>query len=244
MTAPIYAIGDIHGQLEMLETALARIEADGGPDARLIFLGDLCDRGSRSAEVIERVRAGIEEDGRNWDCVLGNHDLMLRAFVETGENGPPRLHAKDLTWMHARLGGRVTLASYGVGEDVPDASLLTAARAAVPQSHLDFIARRPLYIEEGGCLFVHAGIRPGVPLADQVEDDLVWIREGWLEYEGPLPWLVVHGHTALETPTHHGNRVNLDSGAGYGRPLSVGVFEKDAVWTLEAKGRARLLPPA
>ncbi len=243
MTHPIYAIGDIHGQIDMLEAALARIEADGGPDARVVFLGDLCDRGPDSRAVIERVRAGIEDQGRNWACVLGNHDLMLRTYVETGENGPARLHAKDLTWMHARLGGRVTLGSYGVADETPDADLLAAARAVVPAAHLRFIAERPLYLAEGACLFVHAGIRPGVALADQVEDDLVWIREGWLDapVQG-LPWLVVHGHTVVDTAEHHGYRVNLDTGAGYGKPLTVGVFEGREAWTLTAKGRARLLP--
>ena len=244
MTAPIYAIGDIHGQIEMLETALTRIEADGGPDARVIFLGDLCDRGPDSRAVIERVRAGIEDQGRNWACVLGNHDLMLRTFVETGEDGPARLHAKGLSWTNPRLGGLTTLASYGVEtEGVTLADIHAHAQSAVDPDHLRFIADMPLYLEEGACLFVHAGLRPGVPLTSQVEDDLIWIREGWLDYEGALPWLVVHGHTALDIATHHGNRVNIDTGAGYGRPLTAAVFEGTDVWTLEAKGRARLLAP-
>ncbi|KNG93835.1 metallophosphoesterase family protein [Pseudaestuariivita atlantica] len=243
MAQPIYAIGDIHGQIDMLEEALDLIAADGGADARIIFLGDLCDRGPDSRAVIERVRSGIEDQGRNWACVLGNHDLMFRTFVETGADGPPRLHAKGLTWTNPRLGGLTTLASYGIDtEDAPTAEMQKAAAQAVDPAHLRFIDSLPLYLSEGDCLFVHAGIRPHVPLSDQVEDDLVWIREGWLDFDGALPWLVVHGHTALDIAQHHGNRVNLDSGAGYGRPLTAAVFEGDKVWTLSAHGRARLLP--
>lgn len=240
----LYAIGDIHGQIAKLDQALRWIEVDGGPEAQVIFLGDLCDRGPDSRAVIELVATGIAE-GRNWRCVLGNHDLMLYEFVTEGHEAPPHLNAKGLTWLNPRLGGLTTLASYGVateGVDLPD--IKAHAATAVPQAHLDFIASRPLFIEDGACLFVHAGIRPGVPLERQDRDDLIWIREGWLDHTGALPWLVVHGHTAISTPEHHGNRVNIDTGAGFGRDLTVAAIEDHDVWTLGPKGRARLLPPA
>ena len=91
-------------------------------------------------------------------------------------------------------------------------------------------------------LFVHAGIRPGVPMGEQTEDDLVWIRKGWLEDSSDHGPLVVHGHTALEYPCHHGNRVNLDGGAAYGRPLAAAVIEGREVFLLTPEGRERMRP--
>jgi serine/threonine protein phosphatase 1 len=91
-------------------------------------------------------------------------------------------------------------------------------------------------------LFVHAGIRPGVALSHQDPMDLMWIREGFLDYEGPHPWLVVHGHTALEFPQYFGNRVDLDAGAGHGRPLWPAVFEGTNGWLLSTAGRIALCP--
>ena len=89
---------------------------------------------------------------------------------------------------------------------------------------------------------MHAGIRPGLALADQVEDDLIWIRDPFLTSPDPHPWIVVHGHTALKTATHFGNRIDLDSGAGYGRPLSVAAFDGDGVFLLTERGREPLRP--
>ena len=238
MSTPIYAVGDIHGQLEQLETALERIEADGGPEAQVVFLGDYVDRGPDSRGVIERIRSGIAE-GRPWRAVLGNHDRMFLRYVESGRTDDPRIKS-GLRWLHPRLGGQETLMSYAVDPSLGDAERLAVAQAAVPSEHLDFLRERPLYLRDGPLLFVHAGIRPGVPLMQQDEDDLVWIREGFLEVEEPFPWLVVHGHTALDWPVHHGNRVNLDGGAGYGRELVPAVFERRDCWLLTSDGRVRL----
>ncbi len=91
-------------------------------------------------------------------------------------------------------------------------------------------------------LFVHAGIAPDVPLEQQVENDLVWIREPFLSHEGAHPWLVVHGHTALQRARHFGNRIDLDGGAAYGRPLVPAVFEGRECWLLEKSGRMALHP--
>ena len=93
-----------------------------------------------------------------------------------------------------------------------------------------------------GVLFVHAGIRPGVALADQSQDDKLWIRGEFLDDRRPHPRLVVHGHTHVPAPEHHGNRVNLDSGAGYGHPLTTAVFEGRACWHLTETGRQPLMP--
>ncbi|KPA20249.1 diadenosine tetraphosphatase [Shimia sp. SK013] len=242
MTTPIYAIGDIHGHLDQLDDMLARIEADGGPDAQIVFLGDYVDRGPDSQGVIERLRAGLAA-GRNWICLKGNHDRMFEWFMEDTPRHDPHLLV-DFFWLHKRLGGVQTLESYGI--DVPyEDRLFTVhkrAKDAVPQAHVDFLKSLHIYHQHDDLLFVHAGIRPGVALADQHENDLVWIRQGFIDDSRRHPWLVVHGHTALEKATHFGNRIDLDGGAAYGRPLCAAVFENGKVWQLMPEGRVALEP--
>lgn len=242
MTSPIYAIGDIHGQLEMLETALHLVEQDGGPDARVVFLGDYVDRGPNSRGVLDLLIEG-QRAGRNWVMVKGNHDRMFARFVRDCEIADKRLPI-TLNWLDPRLGGRETLASYGVDVTDRDRIFQVQERAcsAIPAAHLDFINALPLYHQEGDLLFVHAGIRPGIPLTQQSEDDLVWIRQEFLMEYGPHPWLIVHGHTPVDRAEHCGNRVNLDAGAGYGRPLATAVFEGRDCWVLTQNGRVPLTP--
>ncbi len=242
MSIPIYAVGDIHGQMGMLQNALSRIEADGGPDARVVFLGDYVDRGPNSREVLDLLIEG-RKAGRNWVMVKGNHDRMMVRFVQDCEIADKQLPI-TLNWLNSRLGGQETLASYGV--EVTDSDRIfqvhERACAAVPPEHLDFINALPAYHQEGELLFVHAGIRPGIPLAQQSEDDLVWIRQEFLIESSPYPWLIVHGHTPVDTAEHCGNRVNLDAGAGYGRPLATAVFEGRQCWLLTDAGRVPLEP--
>lgn len=242
MTQPIYAVGDIHGQLDYLEAALDLIAADGGDDAEIVFLGDLVDRGPNSRGVIERLMDG-QAAGRNWHVVKGNHDRMFARFVSEAEEHDERI-LSGIGWLNPRLGGIATLASFGVDveTDTSSSRLFTEAQQAVPQAHLDYLKNLPLYHKRGGLFFVHAGIAPGVPLQDQVEDDLVWIRDPFLKYTEPHPWLVVHGHTALDFPQHFGNRIDLDGGAGYGRPIVPAVFEGTDCWLLSKGGRVRLTP--
>ena len=156
-----------------------------------------------------------------------HHDMGLRS---------------DLHWIDPRLGGGETLASYGVtgaGErrlfDLHDAAL-----SAVPLAHIDYIDTLPSLYLRGTCLFVHAGIRPGVDLHDQDENDLLWIRKGFLEDTRDHGVLVVHGHTPVDVVTHYGNRLNIDTGAGYGRPLAAVVIEGNAVWELTPQGRVAI----
>ena len=241
MTDAIYAIPDIHGQDSALQEALARVARDGGPDARIVFLGDLVDRGPDSRAVIERLMNG-QQAGRPWTVLRGNHDQMFLDFIDHGTPRSPLMSA-ELSWLSPRIGGAETLASYGrtVGAWARKRTV-EAARAAVPQAHRDWLAGLPLWHEAGPLLFVHAGIRPGVPLAEQDPDDLMWIRAGFLDHEGAHPWLVVHGHTALDMPQHFGNRIDLDGGAGYGRPLWPAVFEGTDGWLLTETGRIALCP--
>lgn len=241
-----YAIGDIHGHPEKLRAAHDLIAADrdrtGDAQSPVIHLGDLVDRGPNSHGVIEMLIEGIE-GGAPWTVILGNHDRMFRKFLDDPDWHDPGLR-EDLDWINPRLGGDTTLESYGVapveGRDPHDVHREALDR--VPRAHRDFLAMLPLYHLRGEALFVHAGIRPGVPMGEQTEDDLVWIRKGWLEDSSDHGPLVVHGHTALEYPCHHGNRVNLDGGAAYGRPLAAAVIEGREVFLLTPEGRERMRP--
>ncbi len=241
-----YVIGDIHGQLELLKAAHRRIAEDrertGDTTSPVIHLGDLTDRGPDSCGVIEFLLSGRRE-GQNWPVIKGNHDRMFMGFLGDAAYHDPGL-TRELSWLHPRLGGQTTMASYGV--DVSDAddaqTVRQRALAKVPERHIEFMQGLPLSAQRGGCLFVHAGIRPGVALSDQSEDDLLWIRADFLNDARDHGFLVVHGHTALEAPQLYGNRLNLDSGAGYGRALTAAVIEDRAVFVLEDDGRRALTP--
>ncbi len=241
-----YAIGDIHGHLDLLRDAHDKIARDrlrtGDRDAPVIHLGDLVDRGPDSRGVIEYLRTG-QDGGEPWVVLKGNHDRMFAGFLADPSWQDPGLRS-DLSWLHPRLGGAATLASYGVraAGDRPLAPVHAEAVAAVPQAHREFLAGLPTWRQRGDVVFVHAGIRPGTPMEMQAETDLVWIRKGFLEETRDLGVLVVHGHTALDMPKHYGNRVNIDSGAAYGGLLTTIVVEGRDVWTLEDQGRVPLLP--
>lgn len=234
----VYAIGDIHGQIGMLHAAHERIAADrlrhGDMDAPVVHLGDLTDRGPDSKAVIQLLIDGAAR-GENWLTVKGNHDRMFGGFLADPTYHDPCLKA-ELEWLHPRLGGIETLESYGVNPDTPHAEI----QRAVPVSHKQFLQNMPLIQRFGDVAFVHAGIMPGVPLADQTEDDLLWIRGPFHIETLPHEALIVHGHTPVATATHHGNRINLDTGAGYGDPLTAAVFEGTECWVLHADGRRPL----
>lgn len=242
MTDPIYAIGDVHGQLEDLQRVMSLIEADGGARAKIVLVGDYVDRGPDSRGVLQYL-IDAKTAGRNWAMITGNHDRYLSRFLDFRMVHDPATRP-DLLWFNPRLGGDKTMASYGVEaeEGAPLDVIQQAAREAVPQAHRDFLAGLPLMHSTGELLFVHAGIRPRVPLDQQVEDDLLWIRAPFLDYRKSHGPLVVHGHTALEHPEHAGNRVNLDGGAGYFRPLHAVVFEGRDCWILSDSGRVPLRP--
>ena len=244
MTTPIYAVGDIHGQAEELDRVLGLIEADGGPEAQIVFLGDYTDRGPDSRGVLERLSAGKAEQ-RNWTFLRGNHDRMFLMFLQDPPQEDPHMMV-ELYWLHPRLGGDTTLASYGVEvkgtRRVKDVH--AEATSAVPAAHLEFLKDLVLTYETDTLFFAHAGIRPGVALDAQDEEDLVWIRQEFHKFTDPHPKLIVHGHTPVQTAAHYGNRVNLDTGAGFGHPLTACVFENDQCFLLTDAGREAMLPSA
>jgi len=234
-----YAIGDIHGHLGLLHRAHDLIADDMAVHgaAPVVHVGDLVDRGPDSAGVVEFLRAGIDA-GQDWVVLKGNHDRMFRIFLDDPHAQDPGLRA-DLGWLHPRLGGASTLESYGVRSpaDRPLLRVHADARAAVPAGHLAFLNERPTLYQRGDAVFVHAGIRPFIALKDQTETDLVWIREPFLSEPASHGPLIVHGHTALPAATHYGNRLNIDSSAAYGGPLSAVVIEGQAAWLLTDHGR-------
>jgi serine/threonine protein phosphatase 1 len=238
----LYAIGDIHGHLGLLQAAHDLIAADIAEHGagQVVHVGDLVDRGPDCKGVIDFLIDGIAE-GQDWVVLKGNHDRMFMRFMHDPMEPEPGLRA-DLGWLHPKLGGPATLASYGVvnAADRPVAKVHADAVVAVPRSHSHFLTLRPTLHRAGDCAFVHAGIRPGVALEDQNETDLVWIREPFLSdpvSHGPL---IVHGHTAIDHATHYGNRLNLDSGAAYGGPLSAVVIEGRQAALLTPQGRRKL----
>lgn len=240
---PIYAIGDIHGHLDLLQRQHDLIAADQARHGAgtVVHLGDLVDRGPSSAGVIEWLRRG-QAEGQPWVVLKGNHDRMLALFLTDPRAQDPGLRS-DLSWLHPRLGGAATLASYGVRNpgDRPVARVHPEAVEAVPPAHRDWIAGLPAMHRAGDLCFVHAGVRRGVPLDRQEETDLVWIRGAFLNDRDPYDALIVHGHTAIDEATHYGNRVNLDSGAAYGGPLTAVVFDEGEVWRLTPGGRVPVL---
>lgn len=236
MSDPIYAIGDVHGQLARLQDALAWIDADGGTAEPLVFVGDLVDRGPDSRGVIDLILNGQTE--RNWIVVKGNHDQLFQGFLETGAIENPRI-LSGKSWLHPRLGGSETLSSYGIAATDGDDpfELQTKAREAVPVSHVRFLKNLPRRYERGKLFFVHAGIMPGLPIKWQDEDDFLWIREPFLSDQRVHPWMIVHGHSPVEKPQRYINRINTDGGAGFGRPIYPVVIEGANSWRLGPDGR-------
>ena len=237
----VYAIGDIHGQLDLLRAAHRRIEADGGTDARIVHLGDLVDRGPDSRGVIDLLIDG-QARGRDWIVIKGNHDRLFSQFLTDPDWIDPGL-AQASHWVeHPGLGAAATLASYGLDADQPRAALHGAALRAVPRDHARWLAGLPPWHLHPRALFVHAGVRPGVDLQHQAEQDSLWIRRDFLDSAVDHGPLVVHGHTSVRQPEHHGNRLNLDTGAAYGGPLTAAVFDDGGVWQLTEAGRVAILP--
>ncbi len=226
----VYAVGDVHGRADLLRELHGRIVADaeGGPAQRaIVYLGDYVDRGPDSRGVLDLL---LDEAPPGFEqiALLGNHEAMLLAFLERAENGPPWL------WN----GGAATLLSYGVAPparaDDADAlaELRAAFAAALPARHLDFMRGLRLSHVEGGYAFVHAGVRPGLPLDLQHAEDLLWIRGEFLNSRLDHGHVVVHGHTIGREVEMRPNRIALDTGAYASGRLSALGLEDDRRWLL------------
>jgi serine/threonine protein phosphatase 1 len=213
-TPSIVAIGDIHGCFDKLQALLdARKRAFSGALTQLILVGDYIDRGPRSRDVIDYLIHAQSNQAEGIVCLRGNHEDMLIRAADRGRSD------RDLmTWWGN--GGEQTLESYGVNDP-----------SELPAEHLDWMRSLPLQTRDQHRLFVHAGIRPGVALSSQSAEDLLWIREPFLSSEEDHGVLVVHGHTPTRSrePDLRINRLNIDTGACFGGPLTAAVFSDEIV---------------
>jgi serine/threonine protein phosphatase 1 len=218
----VYCIGDIHGRVDLLRELQDKIVADAGGfegARKLVYLGDYIDRGPASREVLDRLLEA-PPDGFETVHLLGNHEQTLLDFLDY-----PKQAIGWLAW-----GGRETLLSYGVALPpafrAPDPEgLRDALQSRIPERHLDFLRQMPLMHVEGDYLFVHAGIRPGVPLQEQSDSDLLWIRRDFTASAEAHEHVVVHGHTISEEVEMLPNRIGIDTGAFYTGVLTSLVLE-------------------
>ncbi|HEY0014614.1 MAG TPA: metallophosphoesterase family protein [Allosphingosinicella sp.] len=225
-----YAVGDIHGRLDLLDAMLAKIEADNArrPKRRTfaVLLGDLIDRGPASAGVIERLRTW-QPDGIKPVFLAGNHEEVMLNVLAGQEGILP-------SWL--KFGGAECLESYGLDVDalkrLDERPAIEKIRAAVPRAHRDFLETFGDTFRFGDYLFVHAGIRPGVAVEEQHTKDLRWIREPFLGDGKEHGFVVVHGHTICDRIEERPNRIGIDTGAYQtGNLTAIGV-EDEARWFL------------
>lgn len=214
----IYAVGDVHGCSDRLLRLHARIAEHAATQpvetAVLIHLGDYVDRGPDTAGVLRQlIEARLSMHTVN---LLGNHEQMM---LEAVRGGTPELFAQ---WL--RNGGRAALESW----DIPATVRPRTLKNLIPKDHLAFVGALALHYCDGDYVFVHAGLRPGRPLAAQTREDLIWIREPFLSWEGEYEaGVVVHGHTPKPEPVVKSNRIGIDTGAVLGGPLTCAVLEQD-----------------
>ena len=221
----IYAIGDIHGCARQLANLHVRIADDLGHRpiscALLLHIGDYVDRGADTAGVIDMLVGGCPIPGMDMVNLMGNHEsTMLDALA--GER------AAGTDWLFA--GGRAALESYGIDPDGPRDRWATA----IPQAHQRFLRDLVLTHREGGYAFIHAGVRPGIPLEQQARDDLLRSRQPFLYSEADFGAVVVHGHTPVKAPVVRHNRIAIDTGAVFGGKLTCLVLEADTLGFLTA----------
>ena len=208
----LYAVGDIHGRLDLLEGLLEQIDADArereAARRTLVFLGDYVDRGPDSRRVVKKLIGDLPQ-GFETHFLKGNHEAILLDFLEDP-------WCLDHWLMN---GGDATLRSYGIDTqrltrlNAPPDLWRQAFAEALPEAHVRFFKSLKLSVSFGDYLFVHAGVRPGVPLSVQSEADLIWIRSPFLNHADPFGKIVVHGHTPGQEPETRPNRIGIDTGA-------------------------------
>ncbi len=227
----VYAVGDVHGRLDLLLPLLAHIRDDSAAradaDAHVVLLGDLVDRGPYSAETVEYAISGLPSFA-TFHILMGNHEeAMLRALDP---------HEDRATNLWLKFGGYETLASYGMpvallGEELPPAETL---RHYIPERHRQFLDSLPDAIRFGDYVLVHAGIRPGVALEDQNPSDMRWIRQEFLTSKGDHGAFIVHGHSISTEPDLQANRMGIDTGAYRSGTLTALGLEGERRWLIQA----------
>ena len=225
-----YVIGDIHGRLDLFDALIDAIEADNaiapGAITHVILLGDLIDRGPESAGVVERSRSWART--RKVRILAGNHEEM---FLQSFDDEEVLRH-------FLKHGGRETILSYGLPKKEYRSLALEELHARLPQivpeEDREFIAQFEEMIVAGDYVFVHAGIDPAVPLEEQRRSDLLWIRERFLKHKGPMPKIVVHGHTIFDKVEQKRQRIGIDTGAFRTGVLTALVLEGDTRRAIQA----------
>jgi serine/threonine protein phosphatase 1 len=226
----VYAVGDIHGRLDLFEALIRSIEADDvhRPSActTVILLGDLIDRGPESAGVVSRAREWAQR--RDVRLIMGNHEEMfLDSFTKAG-----------VLRNFMRFGGEETMLSYGIPQHAlaeGDSDALQRLLAeTVPEEDRDFLAGFEKMVRLGDYVFVHAGVHPDQPLDRQSGQDCRWIREPFLSHAGDFGGVIVHGHTVTESPEIRANRIGIDTGAYMSGTLTAVGLEGTQRWLIQA----------
>lgn len=221
----IYAIGDVHGKRDLLEALLAAIRSDAGStDLRIIFVGDIIDRGPESRQCLDLVIRTLA-DLPGSRLVLGNHEEFMLNVLDAPTPSDREIAAAR--WLPN--GGVETLQSYGL-EDTSDSQAIAHHLTRQHADHIAALRQADWMVETESHVFVHGGIDPAVPLADQDPVTTRWIRDKFLNYKGALPKTVVHGHTVTESflPELHANRIAIDTGAVRSGHLTCAVFDGTA----------------
>jgi serine/threonine protein phosphatase 1 len=220
----IYAVGDIHGRADLLSRLHSLIREDAASSTKtrnlIIYLGDYVDRGETSKTVIDLL---LDEPLNGFETIFlkGNHEEMMLGFMENAPAGA--------MWLHN--GGDATIYSYGgrvadsFGLDHRYFELQQALRENLPDRHLAFLRNLNLHHIEGGYLFVHAGVQPGIPIENQAIQDLLWIRREFIISRADHGYCVVHGHTIFSEPDIRPNRIGIDTGAFFSNVLTCLVLE-------------------
>lgn len=231
----LYAVGDVHGQDDLLDTMLARIRDDAltagdGTQCTLIMLGDYIDRGLGSARVIERLST-LANMPFAVRFLKGNHEEAMLDFLADPAAGP--------VW--AQYGGGETMAGYGVKPPSAQAGAQAwqeaqqALIAAMPPHHRAFLDGLEPYVVEAPYIFVHAGVDPAKPLSEQSEQDFYWIREKFINSPRHFEYQVVHGHTPEQDYHHDARRIGIDTGAYLTGVLTAVRLEGDSVTFLQSR---------
>jgi serine/threonine protein phosphatase 1 len=226
----IYAIGDVHGCFDQLRELVERIGEDNAKrddslKPFIIFMGDMVDRGHQSAQVIEFVFQ-LVKDNSNVLALRGNHEQVL-CDIAGGST------EEIAGWL--RMGGRRTLRSYGIDPDWAlenQSELASALTNAMASDHLNWLRQLPLTARSGDYFFCHAGVKPGLSLARQRREDLLWIRDEFLDSTADHGAIIVHGHNIVPEVRIERNQIAVDTGAYKTGRLSAVMLERDQTATL------------
>ncbi len=235
----LYAVGDVHGRADLLRDLLGRIHEEVRADARpiqpiLLFVGDYVDRGPDSRGVLDAILAEQRRGVFRMICLRGNHDAYLLNFLDNGETGP--------MWLN--VGGAATMHSYGVAPPRLKTDMAawreaaTQLKAAMPQEHIDLLSNASLMASFRDYVFVHAGVRPGVALDRQSEEDVMTIRSRFLSSDNPAEGkVVVFGHTPFDEPYVRAKKIGIDTGAySSGVLTALRIFEDQISFVRSSPG--------